>query len=252
MFGLRQDPLQRHVRRRRRARATGRRVRTGGGGALATTVEVVPDRERMLGRQPVRDAVEWLTGERALAGNVVAASIVPTHARREGARRRRGERPGARARSVLAVGRQRRTDRGRSRAGPRRRRRSALSSADADRPRPAPYARVEHAVSGEAVAATLAAAWHEKGFTGKGVKVADHRRRLHGSRRAPGRRRSAGERRDAGPLRGGLATADDHGTAVAEIVHEMAPDAQLYLVCVEHGGRSRGCRRVREEPGRAT
>src|SRR4030095_5182337 len=27
-------------------------------------------------------------------------------------------------------------------------------------------------------------------------------------------------------------TADDHGTAVAEIVHEMAPDAQLYLVCV--------------------
>ncbi len=30
-----------------------------------------------------------------------------------------------------------------------------------------------------------------------------------------------------------FATATDHGTAVAEIVHEMAPDAQLYLVCVD-------------------
>ena len=31
---------------------------------------------------------------------------------------------------------------------------------------------------------------------------------------------------------GQLLGAEDHGTAVAEIVHEMAPDAQLYLACV--------------------
>ena len=31
---------------------------------------------------------------------------------------------------------------------------------------------------------------------------------------------------------GQLLGEEDHGTAVAEIVHEMAPDAQLYLACV--------------------
>ena len=31
---------------------------------------------------------------------------------------------------------------------------------------------------------------------------------------------------------GKLTTANEHGTAVAEIVHEMAPAAQLYLICV--------------------
>ena len=32
---------------------------------------------------------------------------------------------------------------------------------------------------------------------------------------------------------GQLATATDHGTAVAEIVHEVAPGAQLYLICFD-------------------
>jgi subtilisin family serine protease len=96
----------------------------------------------------------------------------------------------------------------------------------------APYAPVEHAVGGEEVAATLAAAWHAKGLTGKGVKVAV----------IDGGFRGLAERQASGDLPvdvvtqdfcgGELATADDHGTAVAEIVHEMAPDAQLYLVCV--------------------
>ena len=87
--------------------------------------------------------------------------------------------------------------------------------------------------NGEAVAATLAAAWHAKGFTGKGVKVAVIDGGFYG----------LAERQAAGDLpgdvvtqdlcRGELTTAEDHGTAVAEIVHEMAPDAQLYLVCIE-------------------
>jgi subtilisin family serine protease len=89
------------------------------------------------------------------------------------------------------------------------------------------------AVSGEEVAATLAPAWHAKGFTGKGVKVAI----------VDGGFVGLAERQAAGDLPanvvtqdlcgGRFATADDHGTGVAEIVHEMAPDAQLYLVCID-------------------
>jgi subtilisin family serine protease len=96
----------------------------------------------------------------------------------------------------------------------------------------APFARFDHAVSGEEVAATLAAAWHEEGFTGKGVKVAI----IDGGFDGLAERQAEGEL----PANlvtqdfcgGELATASEHGTAVAEIVHEMAPDAQLYLVCV--------------------
>jgi subtilisin family serine protease len=96
----------------------------------------------------------------------------------------------------------------------------------------APYTRIEHAVNGEEVAATLASAWHAKGFTGKGVKVAV----IDGGFRGLADRQAAGDlpanvvTQDL--CAGEFATAEDHGTAVAEIVHEMAPDAQLYLVCV--------------------
>jgi subtilisin family serine protease len=96
----------------------------------------------------------------------------------------------------------------------------------------APYMRIEHTVSGEEVAATLASAWHARGFTGKGVKVAIF----------DGGFRGLAERQAAGDLPANVVTQDfcdgelttgwDHGTAVAEIVHDMAPDAQLYLVCV--------------------
>lgn len=97
----------------------------------------------------------------------------------------------------------------------------------------APYSRIDHAVSGEAVAATLAAAWHAKGFTGKGVKVAVIDGGFYGlaERQAAGDLPANVETQDL--CGGGLTTAEDHGTAVAEIVHEMAPDAQLYLVCIE-------------------
>lgn len=96
----------------------------------------------------------------------------------------------------------------------------------------APYTRVDHAVSGEEVAATLAAAWHEEGFTGKGVKVAI----IDGGFEGLAERQAEGELPAEVVTQdycgGRIATETDHGTAVAEIVHEMAPDAQLYLVCV--------------------
>ena len=97
----------------------------------------------------------------------------------------------------------------------------------------APYAHVGHAVAGEEVAASLSSAWHAKGFTGKGVRIAV----------IDGGFRGLSERQAAGDLPanvvtndfcgGNFATEDDHGTAVAEIVHETAPDAQLYALCVD-------------------
>lgn len=96
----------------------------------------------------------------------------------------------------------------------------------------APFRHVEHAVAGEQVATTLAAAWHETGLTGKGVKIAV----------VDGGFAGLAERQAAGELPANAVTADfcggrlsvesDHGTAVAEIVHEMAPEAELFLVCV--------------------
>ena len=96
----------------------------------------------------------------------------------------------------------------------------------------APYSRIETAVSGEEVGAALASTWHEKGFTGKGVKVAI----IDGGFAGLADRQAAGELPANVVTQdfcgGELSTSDDHGTAVAEIVHEMAPDAQLYLPCV--------------------
>lgn len=110
---------------------------------------------------------------------------------------------------------------------------SALSKRSAVDLVRAPFVRVEHAVSGEEVAATLTAAWHEKGFTGKGVKVAVIDGGFQGltERQAEGDLPANVVSQDF--CGGGFATASEHGTAVAEIVHEMAPDAQLYLVCVD-------------------
>ncbi len=97
----------------------------------------------------------------------------------------------------------------------------------------APFLRVEQAVSGEEVAVSLAAAWHDEGFTGKGVKVAV----IDGGFQGLPERQAAGELPAnvvAMDFCGGrFASATDHGTAVAEIVHEMAPDAELYLLCID-------------------
>jgi subtilisin family serine protease len=96
----------------------------------------------------------------------------------------------------------------------------------------APPRMFEDAVPGEEVGASLASAWQAQGITGKGVKVAV----------IDGGFGGLADRQASGDLPTNIVTADFclgrfassgeiHGTAVAEIVHEMAPDAQLYLAC---------------------
>ena len=96
----------------------------------------------------------------------------------------------------------------------------------------APFVMVEHAIPGEEVALDGVPAWQAKGFTGKGVKVAI----IDGGFKGLAERQAEGELPASVVTQdmcgGRFSTETEHGTAVAEIVHEMAPDAQLYLVCV--------------------
>ncbi|MBI3969634.1 MAG: fibronectin type III domain-containing protein, partial [Chloroflexi bacterium] len=82
-------------------------------------------------------------------------------------------------------------------------------------------------------AATNASAWHAAGLTGTGVKIAviDGDFAGYTDRIARGDLPASLIPMD---LTGGnFVAGDGHGTAVAEIVHEMAPDAQLFLVNID-------------------
>jgi subtilisin family serine protease len=96
-----------------------------------------------------------------------------------------------------------------------------------------PLRPIEDAIQGEEGAASLANAWHAKGFTGKGVKVAI----IDGGFQGLAERQAEGDLPASVVTMdfcgGKLGTATEHGTAVAEIVHDMAPDAQLYLLCID-------------------
>jgi len=87
------------------------------------------------------------------------------------------------------------------------------------------------AVTGEEVQASLASALQAKGVTGQGTKVAI----IDGSFAGLANRQASGDlpanvvTQDM--CEGDFGKGEGHGTAVAEIVHEMAPDAQLYLLC---------------------
>jgi subtilisin family serine protease len=100
----------------------------------------------------------------------------------------------------------------------------------------------------EALAATLdasqdvertgAAAWHRAGLTGKGVKIgvldagfAGYTRLLGTALPANVTTKSFLSPEDIG------GDGEEHGTAVAEIVHAMAPDAELYLANIETAGQ---------------
>jgi subtilisin family serine protease len=91
---------------------------------------------------------------------------------------------------------------------------------------------VEDQVPGEEVAASLASAWQAKGVTGNGVKIAviDGGFAGYPDRQASGDLPANVTTMDF--CDGQFATATTHGTAVAEIVYEMAPGASLYLICV--------------------
>ena len=86
----------------------------------------------------------------------------------------------------------------------------------------------------EGVHVTGADAWQAAGFTGKGVKVGiiDGGFRSY-TRFLAGANVTARSFRRDGLLSTPNNPDDYHGTACAEIVHEMAPDAQLFLVADE-------------------
>jgi hypothetical protein len=88
-------------------------------------------------------------------------------------------------------------------------------------------------VPGEEVQASLASALHAGGITGKGTRVAiiDGDFAGRAARQASGDLPTNVVTRDM--CGGNFGTGEGHGTAVAEIVHEMAPDAQLYLICFD-------------------
>src|SRR3954454_5057458 len=88
------------------------------------------------------------------------------------------------------------------------------------------------AVDGEGVGATNAAAWQALGRTGTGAKVAiiDLGFAGYTSAQANGDLPAVTTVNYCTPPFPG---ADPHGTAVAEVVHEVAPGAALTLICIE-------------------
>jgi putative cell wall-binding protein/subtilisin family serine protease len=87
------------------------------------------------------------------------------------------------------------------------------------------------AVAGQGVVSTNASAWQLAGNTGAGVKVAVIDLGFVGLAAAQASGDLPVSLTTVDYCSGGFSTATEHGTAVAEVVHEMAPDAQLYLIC---------------------
>jgi hypothetical protein len=97
-----------------------------------------------------------------------------------------------------------------------------------------PLRPVTEAVRGEGIATTGAAAWHRSGLRGAGARVAVIDFGFGGWRDSIRNGDLPASTRPVdfcpGSFDGQLAIT--HGTAVAEIVAEMAPAARLYLICV--------------------
>ena len=94
-----------------------------------------------------------------------------------------------------------------------------------------PLTHREDAVTDEAVATTNATSWQAAGIAGQGVKVAiiDGGFADYAAAQATGDLPSSLTVVDDC---GGLVASSSHGTAVAEVVHKMAPAAQLILICI--------------------
>jgi putative cell wall-binding protein len=86
-------------------------------------------------------------------------------------------------------------------------------------------------VTGQGVGVIGAPDWHADGFTGAGIKVAIIDLGFAGYESRLGAELPAKVHTFDG-CGGDMGGTDDHGTAVAEIVHEVAPHATLYLMCV--------------------
>ena len=97
---------------------------------------------------------------------------------------------------------------------------------------PAPRA-ADAVVDGEGVDAINARAWHGT-YTGAGVKIAIIDLGFAGYQALLGTELPATVTTVAEPgCAGKFSTGEDHGTAVAEIVHEVAPGAELHLICID-------------------
>jgi subtilisin family serine protease len=86
------------------------------------------------------------------------------------------------------------------------------------------------AVNGEAAAASGASAWHASGITGAGVLVGIIDSGFAGLARAQATGDIGTDARVV-DLCGGEVASTDHGTGVAEVVQDVAPRAQLVLIC---------------------
>jgi subtilisin family serine protease len=97
---------------------------------------------------------------------------------------------------------------------------------------------LKHTVTTEGVASTATTAWHLQGRRGRGVKIGviDGSFADYSARQATGDLPPSLTTMDfcSGNL---LTPADDgaHGTAVAEIIYDMAPEATLHLICIGDG-----------------
>lgn len=107
---------------------------------------------------------------------------------------------------------------------------SLAASADVEAVRP-PASFSEAAVTGEGMATTGAAQFSVAG-TGAGTTIAVVDLNFAGYATAQAQGELPAGAATFDHCSGGLATGDGHGTAVAEIVHEVAPGAQLLLICV--------------------
>jgi len=109
---------------------------------------------------------------------------------------------------------------------------TSLSSLSKTRPLQAVDQHDISKITGEGVALTNAKAWHEAGHLGSGIRVAVFDGGFAGYQKAQER----GEvPRPAGTLdlcEENTWSSFSHGTAVTEILHEMAPKTSVYLVCV--------------------
>ena len=111
-----------------------------------------------------------------------------------------------------------------------------------------PVRPVPDAVRGQGVASTGAALWHKAGVRGDGVKIAVVDVGFAGYRRSQGTGdlpESAVKVDFCGP--GGF-DATDHGTAVAEIVNEMAPGGEALPRLYQGRRRARSRGRLRASP----
>jgi hypothetical protein len=92
-----------------------------------------------------------------------------------------------------------------------------------------------HAVSSvkaQSAALSHIPAWGFNGYGGAGVKIAIVDLGFAGYQSAQASGDLPKSLTAVDDCDGGLTTGTNHGTAVAEIVHDIAPDAQLYLICI--------------------